>query len=122
MSKFLNKESILSFNDIKVEKVLIPEWDGFLYVRTISGADRDMWEEWVKTENGIPLEGKLNFKNARAKFAVLVCCDEKGERIFNNTDVEQLTKKSGSGLDRIFEAGSKINKMNQEALDETEKN
>jgi hypothetical protein len=103
------RSRILAANDIKVEKIAIPEWGGDYYVRIISGTDRDSFEEGYADQK---------MKAFRARFLVLALCDESGERIFKDEDVAELGKKSSVVLNRVFEEAWKVNAFTQEAVDE----
>ncbi len=54
--------------------------------------------------------------------AVLVCCDENGNRIFEPADVEWLTHKSVRPLTRIYNAAKELNDISDEDEEELLKN
>ncbi len=54
--------------------------------------------------------------------AVLVCCDEKGTRLFQPEDVEWLTNKSVRPLSRIYNVAKKLNDLSNEDEKELLKN
>lgn len=105
----LNKAAILAAGDIKLEKVAVPEWGGDVYIRTISGIDRDQFEEGYSEQK---------MKNFRSRFLVLTICDEKGDRIFTDAEVAELSKKSSLVLNRLFEKAWGFNAFTNEAIDE----
>ena len=113
----LTKAQILQADDLGCERVDIPEWKGHAYVRVLSGAERDAWEASL-----LDSDDKVSIKNIRAKFAVAVLCDGKGAAMFADADVEQVGKKSAAALDRIFEAGRKLNRLRKEDVEELAKN
>ena len=41
---FLNREAILAAEDLPRELVEVPEWGGAVYVRALTGAERDQFE------------------------------------------------------------------------------
>lgn len=102
------RNRILAANDIKVEKVSIPEWGGDYFIRVISGADRDSFEESYADQK---------MKSFRVRFLVLSLCDESGDRIFTDADTAELSKKSAVVINRVFEAAWKANAFTQEAVD-----
>lgn len=102
------RNRILAANDIKVEKVSIPEWGGDYFVRVISGADRDSFEESYADQK---------MKSFRVRFLILSLCDESGERIFTEADTAELSKKSAVVINRVFEVAWKANAFTQEAVD-----
>jgi hypothetical protein len=105
----LSKAKILSANDTKVsEPIPVPEWGGDVYVRTLSGAERDAFEDSYA-------ENKM--KAFRCRFLVLALCDESGERLFADSDVAELGKKSSIVINRLFEASWKANAFTSEAVE-----
>ena len=113
----LTKAQILQADDLGCERVEIPEWNGHAYVRVLSGAERDAWEESILGD-----DDKVSIKNIRAKFAIAVLCDGKGQPMFTDADAEPLGKKSAAALDRVFDAGRKLNRLRAEDVEELAKN
>jgi hypothetical protein len=104
----LDRKSILAANDVKLEKTPVPEWGGDVYLRVISGADRDRFEESYADQK---------MKAFRIRFLLLTLCDDSGERLFKDEEAEMLGKKSSVVINRLFEAGWKLNAFSQEAVD-----
>ena len=49
----LTRDKILSADDIRSERVKVPEWGGEVIVREMTGAERDEWEgSVVRREEG----------------------------------------------------------------------
>jgi hypothetical protein len=115
----LTKEQILSADDIKTETVLVPEWGGDVIVRGLSGVERDAYEMAVYRP-----DGKLtnNPRNIRSQLVARSCVDENGKRLFTSLDAEQLGKKSGAALDRVFEVAAKLSGIRKEDIEEIAKN
>lgn len=113
----LSKEDILGTPCAKVEKVLVPEWGGYVYIRVMKSAERDAFEAAA-----LDRKGANKMANIRARLAAIVLCDESGKRLFADSDAVQLGEKFASALDRIFEAASKLNRLSKEDVDELEKN
>ena len=100
----LDRNSILQMDDLPKEQLSVPEWGGDLWVRTLTGTERDAFEQSM-----VQKKNKPNLNNVRARFAVLTICDEKGERLFTDNDAEALGKKSAAALDRVFEVAQRLN-------------
>ena len=100
----LDRNSILQMDDLPKEQLSVPEWGGDLWVRTLTGTERDAFEQSM-----VQKKNKPNLNNVRARFAVLTICDELGERLFTDNDAEALGKKSASALDRVFEVAQRLN-------------
>jgi hypothetical protein len=105
----LNKAAILAAGDYKLEKIHVPEWGGDVYAKTISGIERDRFEEGYSEQK---------MKNFRGRFLVLCLCDEKGERLFTDAEVDEISKKSSVVLNRLFEKAWSLNAFTNEAIDE----
>ncbi len=111
------RDTILAANDGKVAPISIPEWgDVQVFLRTITGSERDRFEESIQSDKN----GRKVLTHFRARFAVLVLGDEKGERIFTDADVQLVGKKSVAALDRILAAGMAHNRMSEEDVVELE--
>ena len=114
----LDKNAILNSDDRRVEAVEVPEWGGPAYVRTLKGSERDAWEISLTSKDGKTIDRR----NARAKFASLVLCDAQGVRLFTEAEAGALGEKSSAALNRIWDAGTRINGIGDEAVAELEKN
>lgn len=117
----LTRDKILSADDIRSERVKVPEWGGEVIVREMTGEERDEWEgSVVRREEGE--DGKaaviIDPANMRAKLVALTVVDEKGERIFTMDDVEALGKKSGKALDRVVDKAKNLSKITDEDLED----
>lgn len=117
----LTKDQILEATDLKSEPVDVPEWSGSVLVRTMTGADRDAFEESMVT---IAPDGKRtpNMTNMRAKLVAMTVVDEAGNRLFEAADVAFLARKSAAALERVFDVAQRINGMGAAAEKELEKN
>lgn len=119
------RESILAADDIKLKLVLLPEWKCKLFVRTLSGLERDQWEAKLasmRKEYEEKTKQKFRRENVRAHFCAMTACNEKGERLFSFDDIEALGHKSGAALDRLFDAAAELNRLRNEDVEELLKN
>lgn len=116
----LTREQILQCNDITIEQVEVPEWGGSLYVKSLTGAERDWLEMSIFQEK--KTDTNANMKNFRAKLASLSICDEKGERLFTDKDIDVLAGKSAIALQRIFNIAQKLSGLSPEDADSLVKN
>lgn len=105
----LSRDQIIKASDTRTAPVAVPEWGGDICVRVLSGAERDRLEAAMQPDKN----GRKNYEQFRARFAALVICDESGARLFEDKDVPALGAKSSVVLDRIMEAGMRINAMSQ---------
>lgn len=108
----LTKEQILAANDLPREEVACPKWGGSVWVRTMSGTERDAYESEILA---LKQEGQaVNYDNFRSRFLVRTICDESGGRLFVDSDVQALGAKSAKELDRLYDVAAKLNRMREE--------
>lgn len=112
--KFLSKQEILSAQDLKTEVIEVPEWGGAVRVRTMTGSDRDTFEN--------ALFGKGDKNRVRAWLVALTVVDENGHMMFSESDVDALGRKSAAALNRVFNAAQRINAISESDAKEMEKN
>lgn len=105
----LSRDAIKNASDCKLERVSVPEWGGDVYIKTLSGTERDLFEDSYSEQK---------MKNFRSRFLVLTLCDEKGERLFGDDDFVELGKKSSVVLSRLFEQGWALNAFRPQDVDE----
>lgn len=110
----LTRENILNADDIAHRDVEVKEWGGTVRVRSMSGAERDAFEQSI-----LDAKGKAkNIKNIRARFVASLIVDEKGDRVFADSDIEALGKKNGKALDHLFDVAQKLSGMAEDDLEE----
>ena len=112
----LTREDILGADDLRREPVPVPEWGGTVYVRTMTGRERDARE----TMAFISEDGKVraNEDNVRARLVALTVCDDTGELLFGLDDIEEIGKKSAPVLDRLYSAASRVNAVSVADIEE----
>jgi hypothetical protein len=116
----LTRDQILAAEDLSRELVEVPEWGGSVWVRALTGGERDDFEASCLMTKGKSSE--LNYRNMRAKLVVRTAVTETGERVFGDADVEALTQKSASALDRLFSVASRLSALGKEDVEELTKN
>jgi hypothetical protein len=105
----LSKAKILAAKDVKLsEAVPVPEWGGDVYIRTISGTERDKFEEAYSEQK---------MKAFRVRFLVMTLADESGERLFADADIDALGGKSSVVINRLFDRAWQHNAFTDEAVD-----
>ena len=119
----LTREQILQADDIKIEKVNIPEWpDDCIYVKGLTGKEKDAWEisqmEFVEGKT----KPTIIYDNMRAKLCARTICDEKGKLLFKESDIEALGDKSGSALSTIFDIAQRLSGITKDDVEKLVKN
>lgn len=104
----LDKAAIMAASDTKLEKVHVQEWGGDVYLKTLSGTERDAFEDAYSQDK---------MKNFRSRFLTLTLCDKSGERLFSDEEVDALGKKSAGVISRLFEKAWAFNAFRNEDVE-----
>jgi hypothetical protein len=116
----LGRDLILQAKDLPMERVDVPEWGGFVYVRTLTGMERDRFE--ADSLAGKGKDRHVSLRNIRARLVVLATCNERGERIFVDADVDAIGRKSSAALDRIFSVAQRLSRVSDDDVEDLAKN
>ena len=114
--KLLTADDILQASDLPKQLVDVPEWGGSVYVRALSGSERDSYEASIvgtRTDNK-----QLNLNNIRARLCALTICDEAGKRLFSDAQINALGNKSAAALQRIYDVARKLSGLSPEDVEE----
>ena len=114
----LTREAILKAEDLKVEKVEVPEWGGDVYIAEMTGDARDEFEQYAFAQR----EKKQEYVHVRAVLVAMCAVNEKRERLFSFEDIKALGCKNGLVLDRLFDVANKLNKVYGAAREDVAKN
>lgn len=111
----LTKDQILKADDRKVSFVDCPEWGGRVYVRPLSGEQRDELEErQVNADTSVGI---------RAWLAAKGMCTAEGEPLdFSAKETDMLGQKSAAALSRVALKVQDVSGMTAEAVKELEGN
>jgi len=112
----LNRDDILKAEDIGRELVPVPEWGGDVYVKGMTGSERDKFESSIVEQRG--KKQSINMTNVRAKLASLTICDEQGKRLFTEADIAKLSEKSASALQRVFAIAQRLSGIGDADVEE----
>lgn len=116
--KVLNRDDILKMgNDIKIKKVKVAK-DCYVYIKEFTAAERDAFEASTTEKNGVA----RTFENVRAKLLVRGICDEKGNLLFKNADIEALGKMPAKKATLLFQEILSLNAITDDDIAELEKN
>lgn len=99
----LTREAILGAQDLKRQKIKVPEWDGEIILMELSAARR------IEMENLLPKDednGKI------WPLLVAFCCvDEEGKPVFTLEDVAALEEKNAKVLAKIGRVALRMNRL-----------
>lgn len=112
----LTREQILGVEDLGHEDVNVPEWGGMVRVGMLTGAERDAFEQVIVVRQG--KKTHMNLDNIRARLVALCVVDGDGQRVFSETDVKALGRKSAVALNRVFEVAQRLNGLTDEDMEE----
>lgn len=118
----LTRDQILQANDLAKELVPVPEWGGDVWVRGMTGAERDKFEASIVQQKGQRNSSfNLVMTDIRAKLASATICDESGIRLFSEADVKKLSEKSAVALQRVFVVAQKLSGIGEKDVEELAK-
>lgn len=123
---FLTRDEIFAADDVQTEEVAVPEWGGpanphaTVLVRGMSGTERDAFETSLITGKG--KDQTVSLKDIRAKLCARTICGPDKVRLFSDSDIEALGKKSAKALDRVFGVAQRLSGITDEDIADLEKN
>lgn len=101
----LSREQILGVQDIKTKEIEVPLWDGSVYIRQLTRGQQD---EYMQRQFGVMamkqqgksqnVEGSVNVFGHDAWIFAQGVCDESGNRLFSDKDVDKLKEKNGEAI------------------------
>jgi hypothetical protein len=113
--KALTAQAILKAEDLPKRRVEIPEWGGHVFVRELTGTERDEYEQrFVNVATG---ERRPNVPNMRAWLVTMCAIDDKGKRLFVNAQVDAVGSKSAGVLTRLFEVAADLNGLSDDSVE-----
>ena len=117
MTMALTREQIVTADDSKTLAVNVPEWGGDVRLRVMTVGERDAYElEYQRKKN----TGGLD--DFRSKFLVRCICDDSGQRLFTDADVEKVSRKSAQVVNRLWEVAMKFNDLDESKIEDLAKN
>lgn len=90
---------------------------GDVWVRGMSGRERDKFEEGLRIKSG-KRAGQSDLKNFRARRAVQLIVNEDGSRALNDGDADLLGNLSDTVLDQILYEVNELSGVGEEAAEE----
>lgn len=113
----LNRDAILTANDLPIEEVDVPEWGGKLKVRGMTASQREAFESFmINQKSGSNIEG------VRARLVVYSVLGQDNQPMFTEEDLPALSGKSAQVLDRIAEVAQRLSGLGKGAIEAAEKN
>lgn len=116
----LTREQMLeAARNAKIERdtLTVPELGGEIWVRGMSGTERDKFEEGLRIRKG-KRAGQTDLRNFRAQLAVRVIVDEQGQRVLTDADAEIFGRVPAGVLDRIIARCTELSGKADEEIDD----
>lgn len=115
----LDRSQLLKPRPLAREKVTVTEWGGDVWVRAMTGTERDEFEQEYMAakkaaEDYIP--------NLRARLLVRTICDEQGKSLLTPNDIDALGEQSADVVARLYNVASRLNGLSKGDREELEKN
>ncbi len=115
----LTRAALLAADDRELRRVDVPEWGGALFIRTLTGKERDDYTFFVQSkERG----GRVDSRGLRARLLCVTLCDAEGKALLSLTDAEALLTKSARPIERLFDVALALNGLSDESIEDLEKN
>lgn len=105
----LNANEILNTVDFQMRKIDVPAWNTQVWIRTLSGVQRDEIEQLIVDDKR---------SNLKSLIAIYSICDEDGKRFFAKDKLRDMNRKSGKALDRVFAEAMELNQMSEDDIEE----
>lgn len=116
----LTKGDIIAAQDLKSEDVEVPEWGGTVRVQEMSGFARDQYDASLIAYREAIAKGEP-VPSVRSALCAAAIVDVDGNLVFTTkADIEALGKKNAAGLNRVFDAAARLNRMGE--AEDTQKN
>lgn len=106
------------------EEVQIPEWNGSIWIRGLTAAERDLYESqvFIVDTNKGKTTGRMNRLNIRARMIRYTACDQDGDALFNDGDIPRIGELPAVIIDRLFDVAQRLSGMSKEDVEELEGN
>lgn len=113
---FASKSDVVQADDLVYEDVPVPEWKRMVRLISLTGTQRDAFEDKSMIQkNGTQ---KMNLVNFRARLLSLCMVDQQNKRLFPDVDVPLLGQKNAAVLERLFEKAREMNGMSDKDVEE----
>lgn len=114
-NNLLSLDAILSANDLEIREVNVPEWNGTVKMKTLTGKERDQYADELLNRQGEGGGSITKVSGLRSLLLVRVLIDVSGLRLFDTPEkIEKLDGKSSKVLDRLYDIAQEMNGIGEE--------
>lgn len=122
----LNAARILGAMDIELLRVDVPEWSGFVFLGQLTLEQRlqflnDM-QSILAASKEDPVSSNKRHNDLQMLLLVWSLVDAGGSKLFSESDVESLAKKSPAVISRLYDQILTFNGFKVEAVEDEAKN
>ena len=114
----LNREELLAAIEPPAGEIDISEWGGKVGIRHLTAAE----VMTLRDESNVPVEKREDTLDGTCRYVAKLLCDERGNRLFADTEAKLLASRGLDILLRIAEEGSRLNFRTKESREELRKN
>lgn len=111
----LSRDQIIDISDLQTERLHVPEWNGDVLVRPMTGWQRSQLE-MAFIEQDAKQKAK-RMANLRERVVAWCTVGENGERLFSDSDAAVLASKNAAAIGRIFDCAWKLSGLTKEEAD-----
>jgi len=122
MAGLLSRDAILGSQDRTYQDVSISCWGGKVRVQSLSGSERDAFEESILGAKNKDGSREVITKNLRAKLVSMTAVDGDGKLLFSHEDVTALGAKNGAAIDKLFTVAQKLSGISKDDVEDMVKN
>lgn len=101
----------------KIETREVPELGGTVYLRGLTGKQRDIWEQSCITGEG----KNRHLRNVRGKLLARCLCEPDGKRAFVDADAEWLGDLPGHIIGPLYDVAAQLSGISDQAKADLEK-
>src|ERR1044072_1020754 len=114
----LDKATLLAAaaQPLPIENVDVPELGGHVYIRAMSGIERDAWEKSLIRGKGKRAE--VDTTNVRARLVGRGLCKEDGSRLLDDGDALALGNLRVDVLNQLFTAAQRLSGVSDNDVEE----
>jgi hypothetical protein len=120
----LNKDDILNCNDFDLIEMTVEEWGGIINLKAMSCYHKNKLQKHLAKNNKSDSEGNIALTDSSGlleRCVVYSVCDENGVLVFTESDIETLSKKNASVIERIAIKAKKISAFTETIIEDEKK-
>lgn len=110
----LTREQIQVVDDLRsrIVQVDVPEWGGSVNIRPMDVRELDEYS------NDAMRSKATGMRDFRTRLVAYCLCDEQGNRLFTEKDIDALAGKSGTVMDRLYRACDELNDIGPKKIED----